>query len=302
MTSVDDPRRSGTWEAWRAWRAGHGPAAEALAGLVAGAAVTAVGVWQWGTSGDALLRAASIGTWLGLVVWIVARRRRVADERARAERIDLRLDLARELHDTVAGEVAAIGIQAAAARRIVGNRPDEAAVALERIEVASRTANADLRRMLEALREGASPPSASPGLAAIRDLVDGRSLGRGGATTLELDPAALAIEDTAVGRAAYRIVEEAMRNAMAHAGAVPIHVRVLVEGGELRLDVVNEPGRAGAGWPGSGMGLVGIRERAALYGGRVDAGPTPDGGYRLAAALPLQPAAPASADAPRSSA
>ena len=73
-------------------------------------------------------------------------------EQGTAARAALRLELARELHDTLAGEVAAIGIQAAGGRRVIATRPDEAAAALERIEVASRSANADLRRMLEALR------------------------------------------------------------------------------------------------------------------------------------------------------
>ena len=293
----------GRLDRWRRWRAGHAPAAEALAGLAAGVAVALVGVWQWGTSGDALLRAASIGTWLGLVVWLVARRRRVAEEAAVAERAALRLSLARELHDSVAGEVAAIGIQAAAARRVVTSRPEDAAAALERIEVASRAANADLRRMLEALRDGsASPSGASPGLGAVQELVDRRSLGRGGMTTLDLDPAALAIGDVAMDQAAYRIVEEAMRNAMAHAGGAPIRVRIAVEGGELRLEVVNGPGRAGSAWPGSGMGLAGMRERAALFGGGLTAGPTPDGGFRVAASLPLRASAALAAVDPERSA
>ncbi len=282
----------GSLDRWRRWRAAHAPAADVLAGLLAGIGVTLVGVWQWGTAGDGLLRAASLGTWLGLVVWLVARRRRVADERALAERAALRLSLARELHDSVAGEVAAIGIQAAAARRVVVTRPDDAAAALERIEVASRTANADLRRMLEALRDdSATPSTGSPGLAAVRGLVDRRSLGRGGMTTLDLDRAALDIGDPALDQAAYRIVEEAMRNAMAHAGAAPIHVRVAVEAGALRVEVVNGPGREGAAWPGSGLGLTGMRERAALFGGRLDAAPTNDGGFQVEAVLPLRASA-----------
>ena len=84
--------------------------------------------------------------------WFVARRRRVRAERAARELTEQRLELAHELHDTVAGQVGVIGIQAAAARRVLDTRPDEAAAALMRIEAAARAANADLRRMLDAFR------------------------------------------------------------------------------------------------------------------------------------------------------
>ena len=162
----------GTVERGQAWRAGHPAAAEVGVAAGAGGLVLLVAVWQWGATPDALLRGITLGTWMGIVVWLVARRRRVAEERAReraaAERADLRLTLARELHDTVAGDVAAIGIQAAAARRVIDTQPAEAAAALERIEVASRAANADLRRMLGALRsDDATSLAAAPGLAAL---------------------------------------------------------------------------------------------------------------------------------------
>ena len=145
-----------------AWRGSNPAVAEVAVGVGAGALVLVVALWQWGTTGDALLRGLTLGLWLGLVVWLVARRRRAVEERAlaraEADRAALRLELARELHDTLAGEVAAIGIQAAAGRRVLATRPAEAAAALERIEVASRAANADLRRMLEALRSDDGDP------------------------------------------------------------------------------------------------------------------------------------------------
>ncbi len=152
------------------------------------------------------------------MVWLVARRRRIAEDRARAQgeaaRAALRLELARELHDTLAGEVAAIGIQAAAGRRVIATRPEEAAVALERIEVASRSANADLRRMLEALRSGdGASLTAAPGLAALPALAQEQTLGRAGAITVTIDPAVATSIDPALDRAAYRIAEEAIRNA-----------------------------------------------------------------------------------------
>ena len=132
------------------------PSRRSRSGRAPARSSSAIALWQWGTTGDAILRGLTLGLWLGLVVWVVARRRRAVEERARAraeaDRAALRLGLARQLHDTLAGEVAAIGIQAAAGRRVLATQPSEAAAALERIEVASRAANADLRRMLEALR------------------------------------------------------------------------------------------------------------------------------------------------------
>ena len=278
-----------------AWRGSNPAVAEVAVGVGAGALVLVIALWQWGTTGDALLRGLTLGLWLGLVVWLVARRRRAVEERAltraEADRAALRLELARELHDTLAGEVAAIGIQAAAGRRVLATQPSEAEAALERIEVASRAANADLRRMLEALRsdDGASL-AAAPGLSALPALADEQVLGRAGAVAVAVDPAVATSIDAALDRAAYRIVEEAVRNARRHAGPVPVTVTVSIDGPDLRLVVINGPRHAAgdrAAGPGSGLGLVGMRERAAVFGGSVDAGPTDDGGFRVDARLPV---------------
>ena len=227
-----------------------------------------------------------------MVVWLVARRRRVAEERVRQEgdaaRAALRLELARELHDTLAGAVAGIGIQAAAARRVMEAQPAEAAVAMERIEVASRSANADLRRMLEALRSGDDAPlTAAPGLDALPALAEAQTLGRAGAIRVAIDGDVAAALDAALDRAAYRIAEEAIRNARRHAGPVAVDVTARIVRAELRLVVENAPGRASADGDGSGLGLVGMRERAAVFGGSIDAGPTPAGGFRVEARLPI---------------
>ena len=200
--------------------------------------------------------------------------------------------LARELHDTLAGEVAAIGIQAAAGRRVLATRPTEAAAALERIEVASRSANADLRRMLEALRsDDGVGLAAAPGLAALPGLAEEQTLGRAGAIVVTVDSAVATSIDAALDRAAYRIVEEAIRNTRRHAGPVPVTVIVSIDDTDLRLVIVNTGPRHAAGDrgadPGSGLGLVGMRERAAVFGGTVDAWPTDDGGFRVDARLPV---------------
>ena len=116
--------------------------------------------------------------WTGIGVWLILRRRRIAAGREAAARDALRLALARELHDTVAGDVAAIGIQAAGARRVVGDRPEDATGALERIETLARSANLGLRRMLDALRAGElATTEPSPGLAGLPALAESYTLG-----------------------------------------------------------------------------------------------------------------------------
>ena len=283
---------TGVVERGRAWRVAHPAVAEVGVAVAAAILVTVVAVSQWGATQEALLRGLTLGTWLGVVVWLVARRRRVAEERVRREgdaaRSALRLELARELHDTLAGAVAAIGIQAAAARRVMEAQPAEAAAAMERIEVASRSANADLRRMLEALRSGDDAPlTAAPGLDALPALAEAQTLGRAGAIRVAIDGDVAAALDAALDRAAYRIAEEAIRNARRHAGPVAVDVTARIVGAELQLVVENAPGRASADGDGSGLGLVGMRERAAVFGGSIDAGPTPAGGFRVEARLPI---------------
>ena len=283
---------TGVVERGRAWRVAHPAVAEVGIAVAAAILVTVVAVSQWGTTSDSLLRGLTLGTWLGVVVWAVARRRRVAEERVRRQgemaRDALRLELARELHDTLAGEVAVIGIQAAAARRVMDSQPAEAAAAMQRIEVASRAANADLRRMLEALRSGDDASlSVAPGLGDLAALADAQTLGRAGAISVAVDEDVAATIDVALDRTAYRIAEEAIRNARRHAGPVAVDVTATIEAGELCLVIENGPGRAASEGQGSGLGLVGMRERAAVFGGSIDAGPTPSGGFRVAARLPI---------------
>jgi signal transduction histidine kinase len=286
-----------TVAALRDLRARRPSAFELGAGIAAGALVLVVSVSQWGAGTDSLFRATSLAVWLGAVVWILARRRRVADERAHRALVAQRLELARELHDTVAGQVGAIGIQAAAARRVLDARPQEAALALERIEAMARTANADLRRMLVALRGDATATQANePGLGDLDRFVE--TLPGGPANVrVSIEPGALPVGDAVVDRASYRIVTEALTNVLRHAGYVPVEVRVARDGGVLSLEVVNGPGPvsipdARLGYSSAshdgGLGLVGIRERVAILGGVAETGPTRDGGYAVRARLPLR--------------
>ena len=151
----------------------HPRATELAVSVGAAILVGVVTLSQWGTTGDGAFRAVGLGAVAGMAVYLVARRRREARETGEREALELRLAIARELHDTVAGAVAAIGIQAGAARRVLQDRPDDATAALVRIEAASRAANADLRRMLDALRgDGAAATSPEPGLDQLEALVE----------------------------------------------------------------------------------------------------------------------------------
>lgn len=268
----------------RRWWSAHPAATEIVAGLVVAVAIAAVVAYQYGLTVDAWIRGASLGPWLGLAVGWSYRRRRTAAEREAVARQAQRLQLARELHDTVAGQVSVIGIQAAAARRVLASRPDDAAVALERIEAASRAANTDLRRMLDALRgDEAARTVAEPGLAQLDDLVATFG-GDEAPVILAVGQGTLPVTDAAVDRAAYRIVQEALTNAVRHANGGKVEVRVMCRDDGLSLDIADSGGRRQNVSDG-GFGIEGMRERAAVYGGRLEAGPRDDG-FAVKAWLP----------------
>ena len=216
------------------------------AGLAAGLVVLAVSLVQWGLTDAGWARGVTLGVAMGAIVTFSVRRGRVRSaerERAAAER---QLQLARELHDAVASQVSIVGIQAAAARRILGTDPARAESAIAAIEVAARTANADLRRMLATLRSGA-PIQAAPGFDQLAELVDEY---RAHGLDLELDTTQLG-EPTpdGLGSVAYRIVQEALANVLAHAGPV-------------RTAVAPRPGRERARSPDGRSS----RQRAGAHG------------------------------------
>src|SRR4051794_22884505 len=192
----------------------HPDLAELALGVAVATSLMLVSLWQWGPTDVGLSRGVTLGLPFAVVTVWVYRRRRLRDEARERAMLEQRLRLARELHDAVAGQVAVVGIQAAAARRVLATRPDEAAAALERIEIASRTAVDDLRRMLVTLREGPTAPhGAAPGLAQLDEL--SAELHRAGLTvTVTRIGTSSAELPQAVDQAAYRIVQEALTNAL----------------------------------------------------------------------------------------
>ena len=210
-------------------------------------------------------------------------RRAVASERAR---------IARELHDVVAHHVSMMVVQAEAGPLAVERDPARAAGAFEAIAATGRQALVEMRRLLGVLRGDGQAPSLAPqpGLDQVPSLVE--QVGRAGLEVELVVEGEKAPLPAGVELSAYRIVQEALINAVRHAG--PGRARVLVRYGErdLELTVRDEGGGGGAAPAGgpptrSGQGLVGMRERVSLFGGELHAGPGPDGGFTVAARLPL---------------
>ncbi|GAA1984861.1 sensor histidine kinase [Kitasatospora viridis] len=240
-----------------------------------------------GPSGTLVVVTASCwiaGSWLQLRQEHAATLRSQAAEQAvQAER----LRIARELHDLVAHSIGAVAIQAGAARRVIANRPAEAAEALGAIEQTSRETLAGLRRMLGALRRADADPVAgapAPGLADVERLA--AAAGENGlrvAVSWHGERRPLAPE---VELSAFRIIQEAVTNTMRHARAGLCTVSVDFTATELAVEVLDD-GRGGGGGVGTGYGLIGMRERVGLLHGSLTAGPRPEGGFQVVARLPI---------------
>ena len=209
-----------------------------------------------------------------------------AEEAQRRRDLEERNRIARELHDVVAHSMSVIHVQASTA---VYRKPGiEASVQQEFDDIAasSRQALSEMRALLGLLRsDSAAPTAPAPGLVDIPDLVEtARASGATITDSIATDAPAT------VGLTAYRIVQEGLSNALRHAPGAEIEVTTALDdgGSNLIVQVVNSaPSGGAAPAPGSGLGLAGIRERVGALGGSVTAGPSPSGGYRLVAVLPV---------------
>jgi signal transduction histidine kinase len=201
----------------------------------------------------------------------------VAEERAR---------IARELHDIVAHAVSVMVLQVGAVRHKLPQTLAEDRDALGRVEQAGRTALAEMRRLLGAMRRDGDglELAPQPGLDGLDSLLE--DLGRAGLPVrlhVDGDPFPL---PRAIDLSAYRIVQEGLTNSLKHARAGHADVTVRYRSDELELEVVDD-GAGAATSDGLGHGLVGIRERVKIYGGEMNAGTAPAGGFILSARLPL---------------
>ena len=274
---------------------------QAVAGLAVAEGVLAVVVHNAPTGGVGNF---VVGTIIFTIVWGIAfgvgrksveadeakeravRAEREREERARAAVAEERARIARELHDVVGHSVSVMTVQASGVRRLLRpdqNREREALLIVERT---GREALAEMRRMVGVLRRPEEGPALAPqpSLDHLDRLVD---QAREAGLPVELRVEGVAIQLPAgVDLTAYRLVQEGLTNALKHAQAT--RAEVLVNYGDSQLEVtVRDDGRGVGNGDGGGHGLVGMRERVSVYGGELDAGPQPGGGYRLRARLPL---------------
>jgi signal transduction histidine kinase len=208
------------------------------------------------------------------------------EERARAAVADERARIARELHDVVGHSVSVMTVQASGVRRLLRPDQEREREALLIVERTGREALAEMRRMVGVLRRPEEAPALAPqpSLEHLDRLVE---QAREAGLPVDLRVQGDAVELPAgVDLTAYRLVQEGLTNAIKHARAS--RAEVLVNYGEGAIEVIVSDDGTGVGnGDGSGHGLVGMRERVSVYGGELDAGPKPGGGYRLRAKLPL---------------
>ncbi|MCZ2818474.1 sensor histidine kinase [Modestobacter sp. VKM Ac-2984] len=209
---------------------------------------------------------------------------RLAAQRARTERLRERTRLAAELHDSIGHALTVTLLQAGAAREVAGRDPAFVDGALRAIEDSARQATADLDRVLGLLRDTSRPPVAAPTLADLDRLV--HSAEAAGAQVDLHVAGQLADLPGQLSEEGYRIVQEALTNALRHAGPVPVRLRVEVDGGGLVVDVRNPTPVALPAAAGTGSGVPGLQHRAAALGGTVEAGRVDDG-WRVAVRLPV---------------
>jgi signal transduction histidine kinase len=254
----------------------------------------------------------SVGSWVWVAIvftvgWIVgwayggqsrqteeARERAQRAEREREERARLavseeRARIARELHDVVGHSVSVMTVQASAVRRLLKPDQEREREALLIVEQTGREAMAEMRRMVGVLRRPEEAPALAPqpSLEHLDKLVEhAREAGLPVALRVEGDPVQL---PAGVDLTAYRLVQEGLTNALKHARAQTAEVVVRYADGRVELSVIDD-GTGDGGGDSGGHGLVGMRERVSVYGGELEAGPRPDGGFALRATLPVSPA------------
>lgn len=250
--------------------------------LLSSAAAVAIGMRGWrrraDDSAERLRRA--------LAEQEAATMRAVALERAR---------IASELHDVVTHNVSVMVVQAGAARRVMGIAPDDAREALLAVEASGRAAMSELRHLLGLLSPAGDDTAAADAATADAELRPQPGLGGLGSLIRRVSAAGLDVDlrisglprDLSPGLdlAAYRVVQEGLTNVIRHAGQAATAV-LLEYGTELVITVSDDGGGSSDGGE-PGRGLLGLRERLALYGGELDAGPRPGGGWRLRACVPL---------------
>jgi signal transduction histidine kinase len=253
---------------------------------------------QHGPGDVGMLAFLVVGAWLlgrrverrsGEATEMAKRAEQLERERERQEADILareRARIARELHDVIAHSVSVMVIQAGAAEQLLDSDPPRAREPLVAVQELGRSTVDELRRMLGILRDHEHEPSLNPqpGMAGLPHLIrQFREAGLPVEMRVEGDPVPLR---PGIDLSAYRIVQEALTNTLKHAKPAAARVLVRYSGAVLELEVVDDGAPASPG-NGQGHGLVGMRERASLYGGVLTTGPRPGGGYGVRASLPV---------------
>ena len=215
------------------------------------------------------------------------------EERVRRAVIEERLRIARELHDVVAHAMSVIAVQSGVGHHVIDTQPEEARRALASIETTSRAALTEMRRLLGVLRQEGEPHAVltpAPGLADLPVLV--AQVNEAGLEVTVTESGEPTEASVPVDLTAYRIVQEALTNALKHGGPAA-QVTIAYSPGEVYVEVIDDghDGQVRRARPANaiGHGLIGMRERVAVFQGDLVAGPRPGGGFRVAAHLPLRP-------------
>jgi signal transduction histidine kinase len=272
----------------------------AAAGLGVAAAALAVEVASTTNSfGDyAFVGAFFVGSWLAGRA-VRARQQRAdelfdrtvrmeveREEKAREAAMNERGRIARDLHDIISHNVSVMVVQAGAGEQMLQSDPNQTRESLRAIQETGRQARLELRRLLGLMRSGDGPALApQPGLAELETLCEQL---RESGLQVDLDVRVeRGLLSPGLDLSAYRIIQEALTNALKHGGPGGAQVYVRHEGDALELEVLNDGRAAPADDETGGFGLIGISERVALYGGTFEHGRSNGGGYRLRARLPL---------------
>lgn len=270
-------------------------ASAALTHRPAGAGVVVVVVAGWFVGDSIRVRR----TYIAGIAEQAAQRQREVAERAQRSVAEERLLIARELHDVVAHSLSVIAVQSGVGRHVIDNQPDEAKKALAAVEATSRSALDELRRMLGLLRrddQRAAPLAPAHGLSALEALVE-QVKAAGFDVDLDVQGVTVGTLSPAAELSIFRIVQEALTNVVNHAGGrATVRVEIRDEADALVLEV-NDDGRgmpptASGQLAGEGQethhGIVGMRERVALFGGSFSAETRLEGGFRVLARFPFE--------------
>jgi signal transduction histidine kinase len=286
----------------------HSTRRRALVALFASAAALALSV---GLQPHSVVTTATwVESELGIVIaWLAGenirnRRVRWAELQARAERLerereeearqavaDERLRIARELHDVIAHSMSVIAVQSGVGNHVIDTQPEEAARALAAIEATSRSALTEMRRLLGVLRQEGEPVGSlvpAPGLDDLTALIT-QVQDAGLQVCVRVDGQRGPVPP-GVDLSAYRVVQEALTNVIRHAASAPARVTIRYRADSVTVEVTDQGPAVPATPPGrvsSGHGIIGMRERVAVYGGEFAAGPRPEGGFLVRACFPI---------------